>query len=144
MRAAFAGAFLALLAASLPAVAQPVAGPAWLAQAVGRFAGVVRNAGRLECHRTVFVLQDGQLVGHYWVDGADPFEGALTAFVPATDAAGAGTFTWTDRDGAGVEFVQFAGDYASFRGAWGRVAPDPGNPVWGTRGTVAGCDPAVS
>ena len=141
MRATLAGLCLALLAASLPVQAAP--GPAWLAQAVGRFAGVVRNAGRLECHRTVFALQDGQLVGHYWIDGADPFEGSLTGFVPAAEA-GAGTFTWTDRDGAGVEFVQFADDYASFRGAWGRAAPDLGNPVWGTRGIVAGCDPAVS
>ena len=124
-------------------MAQTAAGPAWLAEAAGRFAGVVRNAGRLECHRTMFALQDGQLVGHYWVDGADPFEGSLSGFVPAAEA-GAGTFTWTDRDGTGVESVQFAGDYASFRGAWGRAAPDPGNPVWGTRGAVAGCNPAVS
>ena len=60
------------------------------------------------------------------------------------DAAGAGTFTWTDRYGTGVEYVRFDADFASFRGAWGGAAPDPRNPISGTRGAVPGCDPAVS
>ncbi len=136
--------FLLLLVAASPATALAQGGPAWLAEAAGSFSGLVRNAGRMECHRTVFALQGGQFVGHYWIDAEDPFEGELTDFRPVPDDDGAGTFTWTDRYGAGVMYVRFAGDYARFAGFWGMAAPDPRNPVGGSRGGVAGCTGAVS
>ena len=127
------------------AQAQPEAGatdPAWVAQMVGRFAGTVLNAGKMECHYTTFSLQDGHLVGHYRIQDDEPFEGELTNFVPGGE--GRGTFTWTDRYGVGVEFVIFAADYSSFTGAWGNSSIDPRNPVFGTRGGTAGCANAVS
>jgi hypothetical protein len=134
-------AILLLLMLASPVVAQPTGEAA----AAGSYAGLVRNAGRMECHRTVFALQDGRLVGHYWIEGADPFEGELTDFKPQAIGGGvAGTFIWTDRYGTGVEFVLFANDAASFTGAWGDTSPTAGNTVWGTRAPVAGCDHAVS
>ncbi len=109
---------------------------------VGRFAGIVRNAGKMECHYTVFALQGGHLVGHYRIEDTDPFEGELTDFVPGPE--GSGTFTWTDRYGVGKEYVVFAPDHASFTGAWGDTVIDPRNRVFGTRGGTAGCANAVS
>ncbi len=125
-----------------PALAQPAPDPAWTASVVGFYAGSVRNEGRMECHRTVFSLRDGKLVGHYWIDSTDPFEGELTGFVPASE--GGGRFTWTDRYGEGVEAVVFAADGGSFTGTWGDTEPEPGNPVWGVRGGTAACARAVS
>ncbi len=119
------------------AVAEPVAGsvadsPAWVADVVGRYAGTVRNSGAMECHRTEFSVQDGHLVGHYWIDDTDPFEGTLTGFVPESGTSG--HFTWTDRYGSGIELLVFSSDRRSFTGAWGADTVDPHNPVYGTRG----------
>ena len=69
---------------------------------------VLLNAGEMQCGRTEFSLRGGALVGHYWIDDAQPFEGELTGFVP--DGGRSGTFTWTDRYGVGVMYVRFAGD----------------------------------
>ncbi len=132
---------LLLLALTVPAAAQPADAP-WMAEAVGHYAGKVRNAGQLQCHYTDFAVEGGHLVGHYRIEDAEPFEGELTDFVP--EAENAGTFTWTDRYGTGKEFVVFAADHASFSGAWGVTVVDPHNPVWGVRGGTAGCAGAVS
>ena len=126
------------------AFAQDVpAAPSWTAGILGSYEGAVRNAGRMECHRTVFRLQDGRLQGHYWIDDPDPFEGELSQFVPDTDGVG-GSFVWTDKFGAGTEHLMFDPDAGTFHGAWGALAPDSHNPVWGVRGRIAACEHAVS
>ncbi len=125
----------------------PVEAPAWLGGLVGRYLGRVRNAGRMECGRTELRLQDGQLVGHYWIDADPPFEGELTQFVPesgsATPGAHAGTFTWTDRYGTGREYLAFTADGSGFRGFWGGEAPSVSNPVWAVR-SQSPCEAQVS
>ena len=133
---------LLLLGLTVAAAAQPAADPAWTADVVGDYAGKIRNAGQLQCHYTRFELKGGRLVGHYRIEDAEPFEGELTDF--HSEAENAGTFTWTDRYGAGKEFVIFALDHTSFTGAWGDSVVDPHNPVWGMRGGTAGCAGAVS
>ena len=135
-------AWLLLIALAFPAAAQPAADPPWVADMVGRFAGMVRNGGRMECHYTIFSLKDGRLVGHYRIEDTEPFEGELTDFEPG--AEGSGTFIWHDRYGVGKEFVAFAPDHGSFTGLWGDTVIDPRNPVSGTRGGTAGCANAVS
>ncbi|WP_158742154.1 hypothetical protein [Acidisphaera sp. L21] len=124
------------------AIAQPAADPPWVADVVGDYGGMVRNAGRMQCHHTSFELKDGHLIGHYRIEDDVPFNGELTDFVPDDDSSG--TFTWHDRFGVGKEYVRFAPDHASFFGAWGDDTVDPRNPVRGTRGGVAGCAGAVS
>ena len=100
----------------------------------------------MQCERTEFSVRNGALVGHYWVDDADPFEGELTGFVG--DGGHSGTFTWTDRFGTGVFYVRFADDAGSFWSLWGVDQPDPGKPGFGLRGdaaSVPGCGaPPVS
>ena len=142
---ALAGATLLLHAASAQVLPNTAPGapalPAWVADVVGNYAGSVRNAGRMECHRTELTVQDGQLVGHYWIDDTDPLEGTLTGFVAESDSSG--RFTWTDRYGSGVEFLAFSSDHTGFVGAWGTDQADPANPVWAARGTSCQA-PAVS
>ncbi len=135
-----------LLAASLLAAAAAAPAPDWAASVTGTYAGREWNAGEMQCERTEFSVRDGALVGHYWVDDADPFEGDLTNFVP--DGGHSGIFTWTDRFGAGVMYVRFAGDGSSFWSMWGLTQPDTGKPGYGLRGDAAkvpGCGaPPVS
>ena len=106
--------------------------PDWVAGIVGRYAGTVRNSGAMECHRTEFHVADGRLVGHYWIDDSDPFDGTLTDFV--AESGTSGHFTWTDRYGSGIEVLVFSSDLRSFAGLWGGDAVDPRNRVDGTRG----------
>jgi hypothetical protein len=133
-----------LLAACLFAVA--AAAPDWSASVAGLYVGRQWNAGQMQCERTEFSVRDGALVGHYWIDDAQPFEGELTGFVP--DGGRSGTFTWTDRYGVGVMYVRFAGDGTSFWSMWGLNEPDTGKTGYGLRGEAApvpGCGaPPVS
>ena len=122
-----------------PAVTAP--SPAWVSEVVGHYAGLVLNAGRMECHRTDLTLQDGRLVGHYWIEDADPFEGTLSDFVPESDTGG--SFTWTDRYGSGSERLVFDVEHDSFSGAWGADRPTMSNPIRATRGTSCR-PPAIS
>ncbi len=116
--------------------------PSWVAEVVGAYDGTVRNAGEMQCHRTTLSLQGGHLVGHYWIEAKERFEGTLTEFVPESDTSG--HFTWTDRYGSGVEMLIFSSDRQSFDGAWGLATVDPNDRITGVRGGTARCANAVS
>jgi hypothetical protein len=123
------------------------AAPDWGGTVAGQYAGRIRNEGRMECQKTQFVLQSGELVGHYRIEADDPFEGDLTDFVPDPPEPGAapsGTFTWSDKFGTGVEHVHWAPDGSVFWAEWGVDEPLPGNQGWGQRGGTSDCLAAVS
>ena len=117
----------------------PPPSPGWVREVTGRYIGTVLNAGHLECHRTELSVQDGQLVGHYWIDDKQPFEGTLTGFVAESDTSG--HFTWTDRYGSGIELLVFSADRVSFTGVWGSDRTDAHYPISAARGTA--CQPVA-
>ena len=140
-RVGFAAFFL-MLACPLLAAADAAPDPAWVAEVVGAYGGTVRNEGATECQRTELTLQDGHLIGHYWIDAKDPLEGTMTDFV--AESGTSGHFTWHDRYGSGIEVLVFAADRNGFVGLWGGDQVDPRNAVYGTRGGTAQCAHAVS
>jgi hypothetical protein len=133
-----------LFAVALDAAAAPA--PDWATSVTGTYVGREWNAGEMQCERTEFSVRDGALVGHYWIDDPQPFEGELTGFV--SDGGRSGTFNWTDRYGTGVLYVRFAADGTSYWSMWGLEKPDIGKPGFGLRGDsapVPGCGaPPVS
>lgn len=116
------------------------AGADWQADVVGRYVGREWNAGVMACARTEFAMHGDRLVGHYWIDDAEPFEGDLTSFIP--DGVHSGSFVWTDRYGRGALTIHFAEDGGSFSTLWGGALPDPAHPGFGLRepgAQVPGC-----
>jgi hypothetical protein len=126
------------------ATAQPA--PDWAGGVTDIYVGREWNAGVMDCARTEFTLQNGALVGHYWIGDKDPFEGDLKDFVPG--AGHSGTFTWVDRYGEGPLYVRFGEDGLNFFSLWGDAPATMSHPGYGLRGAntnVPGCGtPATS
>jgi hypothetical protein len=137
--------WLLALSCCLASGARATPAPDWAASITDLYVGREWNAGVMACARTVFTLQGGALVGHYWIGDTEPFEGELDHFTPQD--GNSGVFTWTDRYGQGALYVRFGADGQTFFSLWGDDPAHMSHPGYGLRGagaSVPGCGSATS
>lgn len=114
--------FCLLLLLAAPVSAAP---PACAPDIVGPWAGKVWDSGRTKELRSEFSTATGELTGFYHVEDEDGgYDGTLTDFLPTGPCAG--RFTWHDRFGDGVVWIDFRPDADRFDGEWGGQLPVSG------------------